>query len=321
MAKRKFTAPKGMRDIMPDEAALFRHVEETFRETCRLFGYREIRTPHLEQTDLFCRTVGETTDIVEKEMYTLTTKGGDELALRPENTAGVVRAYLEHGMHRSAPLQKFFYWGEMFRHEAKQKKRYREFTQAGVELLGSQYPAADAEVIALAAEFFRKLGLGDVRIELATFGCSKCRPAFRAALLAYYEERESELCDDCRRRLQNNVFRLLDCKEDSCRASAAKAPTIDGFLDNECRPHFKARSRQCTHPKESALGPWPRLLHAHHIRSIPGRQLRSTGCARCWRAIRRPGGNHWWAPSASSWFRPWHRQDRPRTGEDQTRNA
>jgi len=239
VAKSKFTAPKGMRDIMPDEAALFRHVEETFRETCRLFGYREIRTPHLEATDLFCRTVGETTDIVEKEMYTLTTKGGDDLALRPENTAGVVRAYLEHGMHRSAPLQKFFYWGEMFRHEAKQKKRYREFTQAGVELLGSEYPEADVEVFSLAVEFFRKLGLGDVRAELNTFGCPECRPDFREALLAYFKEREEKLCRDCKRRLGRNVFRLMDCKEQTCRDIMSGAPTIAEFLDDFCKSHLE----------------------------------------------------------------------------------
>jgi histidyl-tRNA synthetase len=227
-----------MRDIMPDDLAVFRHVESVFRETCRLFAFREIRTPHLESTDLFCRTVGETTDIVEKEMYSLETKGGDRLSLRPENTAGVVRAYLEGGLHRTAPLQKFFYWGEMFRHEAKQKRRYREFTQAGVELIGSEHPEADVEVISLAVEFFRKLGLGDVRVELSTFGCPECRPAFREALLEYFKEREAKLCRDCKRRLERNVFRLLDCKEDTCRALAADAPTMDDFLDDKCRDHF-----------------------------------------------------------------------------------
>jgi histidyl-tRNA synthetase len=227
-----------MRDIMPDDLAVFRHVEAVFRETCRLFAFREIRTPHLESTDLFCRTVGETTDIVEKEMYSLTTKGGDRLSLRPESTAGVVRAYLEHGLHRTAPLQKLYYFGEQFRHESAQKKRYREFTQAGIELLGAPGPWADVEVISLAVEFFKALGLGDVRVELSTFGCPECRPAFREALLGYFKEREAKLCRDCKRRLERNVFRLLDCKEGSCRALAAEAPTIDDFLDDGCRNHF-----------------------------------------------------------------------------------
>jgi histidyl-tRNA synthetase len=238
MAKVRFTAPKGMRDIMPDDLAVFRHIETVFRETCRLFAFREIRTPHLEATDLFCRTVGETSDIVEKEMYALTTKGGDRLALRPENTAGVVRAYLEHGLHRSAPLQKFYYFGEQFRHESSQKKRYREFTQAGVEVLGAASPWADVEVISLAAQFFKALGLGDVRLEISTFGCAECRPAFREALLDFFKEREAKLCRDCKRRLERNVFRLLDCKEESCRVLASDAPTIDDYLDDECREHF-----------------------------------------------------------------------------------
>jgi histidyl-tRNA synthetase len=238
MAKVRFTAPKGMRDIMPDDLEVFRRVESVFRETCRLFAFREIRTPHLESTDLFCRTVGETTDIVEKEMYSLETKGGDRLSLRPETTAGVVRAYLEHGLHRTAPLQKLYYYGEQFRHESAQKKRYREFTQAGVELLGSDDASADVEVISLAVEYFRKLELGDVRVELNSFGCPECRPAFREALLAYFKEREAKLCRDCKRRLERNVFRLLDCKEDACRALAAEAPTIDDHLDEECRAHF-----------------------------------------------------------------------------------
>lgn len=239
VAKPKFQAPKGMRDLLPEDMERFRAVERAFRETCRLFGYREIRTPHLEATELFKRTVGETTDIVEKEMYTLTTKGGDELALRPENTAGVVRAYLEHGMHRSAPLQRFFYWGEMFRHESKQKKRYREFTQAGVECIGSPGAAADAEVIALAVEFFKALGLGHVRLELSTFGCPNCRPRFREALEEHFRINHKGLCKDCLRRLGANVFRILDCKNGSCRELVDDAPTIDGFLDTKCRAHFE----------------------------------------------------------------------------------
>jgi len=238
MAKARFTAPKGMRDIMPDDLAVFRHVETVFRETCRLFAFREIRTPHLESTDLFCRTVGETSDIVEKEMYSLETKGGDRLSLRPENTAGVVRAYLEHGLHKRAPLQELYYYGEQFRHESAQKKRYREFTQAGVELIGSEHPEADVEVISLAVEFFNKLGLGDVRVELSTFGCPECRPAFREALLSYFKGHEAKLCRDCKRRLERNVFRLLDCKEESCRALAAEAPAIDESLDDDCLAHF-----------------------------------------------------------------------------------
>jgi len=240
MAKARFKAPKGMRDIMPDDLAVFRHIETVFRETCRLFAFREIRTPHLESTDLFCRTVGETSDIVEKEMYSLTTKGGDRLSLRPENTAGVVRAYLEHGLHKRAPLQKLYYYGEQFRHESAQKKRYREFTQAGVELIGSEHPEADVEVISLTVEFFKKLGLGDVRVELSTFGCPECRPDFREALLKYFKGHEGDLCRDCKRRLERNVFRLLDCKEESCRSLAAEAPAIDEFLDDDCQNHFQS---------------------------------------------------------------------------------
>jgi histidyl-tRNA synthetase len=238
----RFSAPKGMRDILPADAPLFLEVERAFREVARRFCYGEIRTPHLESTDLFVRTVGETSDIVEKEMYSLETKGGDRLALRPENTAGVVRAYLEHGMHRSSPLQRLFYFGEMFRHESAQKKRFREFTQAGIECFGSPHPEADAEVVSFAAEVYRELGLGDVRVEISTFGCASCRPAFRQKLREYFAGLADQLCADCRRRLDANVFRLLDCKEPRCRALADAAPRIE--LDDACRAHFDETRRR-----------------------------------------------------------------------------
>ena len=237
MARQNLSAPKGMRDILPDDLAGFREVERAFRDVCRRFGYREIRTPHLEAMELFERTVGETTDIVEKEMYTLTTAGGDELALRPENTAGVVRAYLEHGFHKTAPHQRLFYWGEMFRHESSQKKRYREFTQAGVECLGSEHPDADAEVIALAAEFFKDLGV-EARTEISSFGCQECRQTWRASLSEYFRDKRDELCPDCQRRLETNVFRLLDCKEASCGKLAETAPGL--MLCRECDAHSQS---------------------------------------------------------------------------------
>jgi histidyl-tRNA synthetase len=245
-----------MRDIRPEDTALFQSVEKGFREVARRFGYGQIRTPHLEATDLFVRTVGETTDIVEKEMYSLETKGGDRLSLRPENTAGVVRAYLEHGLHRTAPLQRLFYCGEMFRHESAQKKRFREFTQAGIECFGSPHPEADAEVVAFACEVFRELGLGDVRVELSTFGCPACRPPFRQALREYFAAASDRLCAECKRRLEKNVFRLLDCKEESCRAIADAAPRIE--LDDECSCHFDATKRMldamgCTYVENPRL--------------------------------------------------------------------
>jgi len=243
MGKPLFAAPKGTRDLLPDEAGRFSRIEAAFRRACGLFGYEEIRTPHLENVDLFARAVGETTDIVEKEMYTLQTKGGDKLALRPENTAGVLRAYLEAGLHRTAPRQRLFYIGSMFRHESSQKKRWREFTQAGVECLGSPHPEADAEVVALALHVFAELGL-EVRTELSTFGCPDCRGRFRAALAEHYSARKDGLCPDCARRLERNVFRLLDCKDERCRAMAAEAPTIERFLDAACREHFAAVQEQ-----------------------------------------------------------------------------
>jgi histidyl-tRNA synthetase len=213
-------------------------VEGAIREVCRRYHYLEVRTPIFEHTELFERTTGETTDIVEKQMYTFRDRGGRSLTLRPEGTAPVVRAYLEAPERPLLPW-KVFYLGPMFRHERPQAGRFRQFVQFGVEALGSDDPALDGEVIALARDLFGKLGLQGLSVHLNSIGCHRCRPSYRQALLEYLRGREG-LCVDCTRRLEVNPLRVLDCKEPSCRALVAEAPRPADFLCSECHQHFAA---------------------------------------------------------------------------------
>ena len=231
-------AIKGTFDILPSETRLWAYVEEISRHTFEQYGFQEIRTPVFEATDLFVRSIGEVTDIVQKEMYTFTDPGERSLTLRPEGTAPVVRAYLEHRIHVNQPFVKYYYTGPMFRREKPQAGRTRQFHQMGVEAIGSGSPAIDAETIALAYQLFTKIGIDDVTVRLNSVGCLPCKEQYSASLRAYLSPRVSELCDDCKKRVDRNVFRVLDCKESACRKVVSEAPSILDSLCKPCENHF-----------------------------------------------------------------------------------
>ena len=231
-------APRGTKDILPDQIAGWLLLENKIRELCGLYGYEEIRTPTFEHTELFQRGIGEGTDVVDKEMYTFTDRGDRSITLRPENTASVVRAYLQNKLYANAGLVKLFYVGSMFRYDRPQAGRLREFHQFGVEALGEKNPAVDAEIILLAWEFLRGLGLTDLKLKLNTVGCPACRPIYRQKLTEYFTECADELCGDCRRRLTKNPLRILDCKVDGLKDFMDDAPKIETCLCDECREHF-----------------------------------------------------------------------------------
>ncbi|MCK9459340.1 MAG: histidine--tRNA ligase [Proteobacteria bacterium] len=229
---------KGMHDVLPEEMPKWHFLEDTFRRLTGLYGYREIRTPVLEPLELFVRGIGEATDIVEKEMYAFEDKGGDRLALRPEGTASVIRAFVQHGMQAREPVSKLYYIGPMFRRERPAKGRFRQFYQAGAELLGAAEPAADAEIIDMATRFLSALGIADVSVQLSSLGDRESRLAYRGALVECIEKRREELCGDCVRRLAVNPLRILDCKVESCRAVAADAPSVMDYLSGDAARHF-----------------------------------------------------------------------------------
>jgi histidyl-tRNA synthetase len=217
-------------------------VEEKAREVFASYNFSEIRIPILEKTELFRRSIGEATDIVEKEMYTFEDKDakGTLLTLRPEGTAGVVRAYLESGLYQTDPVQKLFYLGPMFRRERPQKGRLRQFYQIGAEVLGRKDPQVDAETLLLLEDFFSRVGVDRLTLELNSLGCVQCRPAFRQELLTFLREKEKELCPNCRHRLERNPLRVLDCKEESCIRVTRDAPSILAFLCPACQEHFQS---------------------------------------------------------------------------------
>ena len=233
-------APRGTKDILPSQVNGWQQLEKKIRELCALYGYEEIRTPTFEHTELFKRGIGEGTDVVEKEMYTFTDRGDRSITLRPENTASVVRAYLQNKLFASAGLVKLFYIGSMFRYDRPQAGRLREFHQFGVEALGEKNPAVDAEIILLAWEFLRGLGLTDLKLKINTVGCPACRPIYRQKLTEYFTENADELCGDCRRRLEKNPLRILDCKIDGLKDFMDDAPKIETCLCDDCREHFAA---------------------------------------------------------------------------------
>ncbi|MGB9861676.1 MAG: histidine--tRNA ligase, partial [Candidatus Bipolaricaulaceae bacterium] len=237
----KVESVRGMRDILPEEVPLWQKLEEEIRSLFALYGYKEIRPPLVELAELFSRSVGEATDIVHKEMYVFPDKKGQMLALRPEATASVVRAYIEHGLYAKGDLAKLYYIGPMFRYEKPQKGRQRQFHQYGVEALGSLDPALDAEVIDLAWHLMERVGLSreGLFLRLNSIGCREDRPAYRAALRAHFSGRKEELCPDCQRRLQENPLRILDCKEPQCQGAIAAAPKSLDFLCEKCRAHFE----------------------------------------------------------------------------------
>lgn len=232
-------AVKGTLDVLPADSHKNQFVERTVLEIANEFGFREIRTPVFEHTELFTRSVGDTTDVVQKEMYTFEDKGGRSITLRPEGTAGAARAFLEHGLTNEAMPQKVSYITSCYRYEKPQAGRLREFHQFGIECYGTASPAADAEVISVANEVFGFLGIDRIRLEINSIGCPKCRKEYHAALKAYFESRKGELCGTCLDRLDRNPMRILDCKSPVCHEIAADAPIILDFLCDECKDHFE----------------------------------------------------------------------------------
>lgn len=230
--------PRGTADILPNESYRWQYAEGKLKEVCERFGYREIRIPTFEHTELFQRGVGETTDIVGKEMYTMTDKGGRSITLRPEGTAGVVRAFLQHGTLKETLPARAFYILSCFRYEKPQAGRYREFHQLGIELFGAELPDADAEVIKVAKASLETLGIRDTRLELNSIGCKECRAAYHAALREYFEKHIDKMCDTCKDRFERNPLRILDCKNPACQEIATGAPVGLDYLCDDCQEHF-----------------------------------------------------------------------------------
>ncbi len=232
--------PRGTQDILPGEVEKWQYIEEKARELCEKFQYHEIRTPIFEHTELFTRGVGDTTDIVQKEMYTFTDRGERSLTLRPEGTASTVRSFVEHKMYGS-PNQpvKLYYMGPMFRYERPQAGRYRQFVQFGVEALGSKDPAIDAEVIALAMSIYNRLGLKKLKLIINSLGDKESRGAHRDALIEHFTPRIGEFCKDCQSRLQKNPMRILDCKQDREHELMKTAPSIIEYLNEESKEYFE----------------------------------------------------------------------------------
>lgn len=232
--------PRGTQDILPGEIEKWQMIEETARKICNSYQYKEIRTPIFEQTELFQRGVGDTTDIVQKEMYTFDDRGGRSLTLRPEGTASVVRSYTENKMYGNTTQPvKLFYFGPMFRYERPQAGRYRQFVQFGIEAIGSNDPAIDAEVISLAMEFYRQLGLRKLRLVINSLGDQTSRVAHRNALIDHFKPSIDQFCHDCQTRLEKNPLRILDCKKDSDHELLKTAPSILEFLNDESLAYFK----------------------------------------------------------------------------------
>jgi histidyl-tRNA synthetase len=239
-------APKGTRDVYGEEMLVWHKVEAAVRDITNAYHFAEIRTPIIESTDLFLRGVGDTTDIVQKEMYTFNDKGGRSLSLRPELTAGVARAYIERGLHNQPQPTKLWYIGPNFRYENPQAGRYRQHYQFGVEAFGSESYAMEAEIISLGWALLQKLGVTDVTVHINSIGCTDCRKNYHAALGAYITERLDTLCGLCQTRAQKNPLRILDCKNPNCKALLENAPSVLDSLDEECTGHFEGLQKLLT---------------------------------------------------------------------------
>lgn len=231
-------APRGTMDVLPSQSGKWLYIENTARDTAGLFGFSEIRFPTFEYTELFARGVGETTDVVQKEMYTFEDRGGRSITLRPEGTASTVRTLLSNGLQNEPMPLRLFYLTSCFRGERPQAGRLREFHQFGVELFGTAEPAADVEIISLANTFFENIGLADLRLEINSIGCPKCRKVYQQALRDYFTEHKDELCETCVGRLGRNPMRILDCKSPECAKIAAGAPKVTDYICDDCREHF-----------------------------------------------------------------------------------
>jgi len=232
-----------MNDILPDAVATWQYIETNAHRIFKCFGFTEIRVPVVEKTELFCRSIGETTDIVEKEMYTFNDRSDNSLTLRPEGTASVMRSLIQHKLYNLDPIQKLYYFGPMFRYERPQKGRYRQFHQIGAEVIGVDDPKIDAQVLAMLSHFFREIGVTDVELQINSLGCPECRPAYRDTLIAFLEKKLDELCEDCKRRYTTNPLRALDCKSEGCKVATAQAPDMIDHLCAGCSEHFDAVKR------------------------------------------------------------------------------
>ena len=229
---------RGMNDILPEASIQWKNIRQTMAEVLECYGFREILVPVLEETRLFRRGIGETTDIVEKEMYTFKDKSGQSLTLRPEATASIVRAYVQHHLYQSGKVEKFYFWGPMFRYERPQKGRFRQFYQIDVEAFGSNDPSLDVDIITSLYHFLDALKVPNITIEINSLGCPGCRPAYQKALKNYFSEVRDSLCGDCKNRLIRNPLRILDCKVPACHELVLKAPNIHDFLCDACQNHY-----------------------------------------------------------------------------------
>ncbi|KAB2951265.1 histidine--tRNA ligase [Heliorestis acidaminivorans] len=232
------SAPRGTKDILPSQTRHWHLIEQVIAQLCQEYGYEEIRTPIFEHSEVFHRGVGDSTDIVQKETYDFTDRGGRELTLRPEGTAPTVRALLEHKLYAGPQPVKVYYQGPMFRFGRPQKGRLRQFHQFGIEVFGATTAQVDAEVIAMAMDFYRRLGLKDIELLLNSIGCPQCRPGHREALQQFLEPQKEEMCQDCKSRFDKNPMRILDCKEEKCQKLSHDAPTTVGYLCDDCNNHF-----------------------------------------------------------------------------------
>ncbi len=232
-------APLGMKDIFPEERLLWIEMENAAREEFEIAGYHEIRTPVFEDTRLFVRSIGEATDIVEKEMYTFGDSAGSTITLRPENTASVMRAYLQYELYKTKKFQKFYYIGPMFRKERPQAGRLRQFHQMGIEAIGSYDPLLDVETVKVATRVYDRLGLDGYVVKVNTIGCEKCRPVYREVLKEEFSKYKDELCDLCKARIDRNVFRVLDCKNKKCKEIRKDVPNTEDHVCKDCLEHFK----------------------------------------------------------------------------------
>lgn len=236
--------PKGTKDVLPEESYKWHYVEKTVREVARAFCVNEIRTPSFEHTELFLRGVGDTTDIVNKEMYTFEDKGGRSITLKPEGTAGVARAFIENSLYGNAQPTKMYYITPVFRYEKPQAGRLREHHQFGIEYYGAFSPAADVEVMMLAKTIFDRFGVGNLVLNINSIGCPECRKKYNAALKSYLGARLDDMCPTCRERFDKNPLRILDCKEEGCKAITKDAPSVIDYLCDDCRAHHESVCRQ-----------------------------------------------------------------------------
>ena len=233
------TAPKGTADILPRDSYKWQYLEKNIRDICDKYGFSEIRTPVFEHTEVFVRGVGDTTDVVTKEMYTFEDKGGRSITLRPEGTAGIVRSFIENGLFNDALPSKLYYLINCFRYEKPQKGRLRQFSQFGIELFGATNPLTDATVISLPYNLLRRIGINDIELHINSIGCKECRGKYRQALIEFFEDKKDSLCPTCNERLYKNPMRILDCKSEICKDLSKGAPCILDYLCDDCNTHFE----------------------------------------------------------------------------------